>query len=35
MNMEVTCETGPPAYDVDDVMAIKPNFLPSMGFHVF
>ena len=21
--------------DVDDVMAIKPNFLTSMGFHIF
>ena len=21
--------------DVDDVMAIKPNFLTSMGYHVF
>ena len=21
--------------DVDDVMAIKPNFLTSMGYHIF
>ena len=23
------------ATDVDDVMAIKPNFLTSMGYHIF